>query len=144
MKLWDKDKTLGANLKDMGAIVVLLAVVWGGGIAVLRGMYHEEVSVWDRVVEDYTLDDNGKTALERVEIRLTMDSVLVMEVMAEKDAAAKKKRVVNCLRIDENGRLWYVDVDLQEYPAYKVDAYSDQWFTQYAYIDKRGNEHWAN
>ena len=133
-----------ARLKNLAWLCAALSIAGAGAFATLRGIYHVEFEAWELIVVDYTPDENGKTAVEALDIRITNDSIAAMAYMMERDLAAKKKPAINILRVDADGQLWYIDADLQEYPAYEIVELSSPWFAQYAYIDKLGNEHYAN
>jgi len=135
MKLWDKDRTLIDNVKELmalGAIIGTVFTILGG---ILYFIFDDEIH---KIQE--SLDAPKK--IEYLEEKINKNSKRIIEdsTKFEKYILTKSSTFAIGLRVDENGQIWYRHTDGKLHRAYPDPEYAWEDFEVFVWYDKNGTK----
>jgi len=136
MKLWDKEKSLTDNLKDLVTLVGLIGVV----TTFIGSVFY---FIFDDEIEKVKNSLSAPEKLEKIEFEIKQNSIRIVEdsLKFEKYLEDKTKTFAVGLRVDEEGQVWYRHTDGRLHRAYPDPEYS-QWteIDVYVWYDVFGNK----
>lgn len=135
MKLWDREKPIIDNVKEIMALSGVIGAVFAALGGVLLFIFDDEIEKINKTLESPQQIEKLEEKIKRDSIRLNKDSMRLEHYMKN-----KANTFAIGLRVDENGQIWYRHTDGELHRAYPDPEYAWEDFEVYVWYDENGTK----
>lgn len=135
MKLWDKEKSLIDNVKELMALFAIISAVFAALGGVLYFIFDDEIEKVKGALDSPDQIEHLEEKIENNSTRISKDSLRLNHYMNN-----KSQTFAIGLRVDEQNQIWYRHTDGKLHRAYPDPEYAWEDFEVFVWYDEEGNK----